>query len=531
MVPARPRIAAWVLAGLLLTACTSEPVPTPTTPAPLPADTERDIRAEPRDRLRDGGLLRFPIQALPTQWNPRHPDADADTHRVLAALTPAHFTLDAAGRATPNPDFITDVDVQHGDATVVTLTLHERAAWGDATPLTAADWVATWQAASGRVPGVAHADADGWDRVADVRAGATPGTVVVTYAGIDPDWAEPLVAGPLRATTQADAASFSWASYDDARHAAPFMVTHVDAVQGLVTLERNPLWWGDRPKLETITFRTVPDEAVAAAFQHNELDVWETGTSADRLEQSRAAADTSIRSAPGTSGRALVLSGEGTLADPALRQALLLAIDPVEVGVAGLPAGTAEPRAWANTLLLPTQPGYTDQGRATGMTTDPTRAADLLTEAGWVLDDGVRTRDGQPLTVTFHVDPADPRTGTEFDALADQVAAVGITLEPATEGADLTAVSTVVDAFPLAHLPRAATDAPGAAELVARVRTETDAVRRADQAAQLARLLWQEVQVIPLYQEPHFAAVRSDLANLGSPGFGTTSWEDVGWTS
>jgi peptide/nickel transport system substrate-binding protein len=60
---------------------------------------------------------------------------------------------------------------------------------------------------------------------------------------------------------------------------------------------------------------------------------------------------------------------------------------------------------------------------------------------------------------------------------------------------------------------------------------ELDPVRRADQASQLARLLWQEVITVPLYQEPEFVAVRSGLANLGAHSYATTDWEDVGWTS
>ena len=183
---------------------------------------------------------------------------------------------------------------------------------------------------TGQVEGVAPVGPLGWDRVTDVRAGASAYEVVVTYAGVDPDWAQPLVPGPLRASTVASADAFAWASHRDAHYAAPFLVAHVDQAQGLVTLERNPLWWGDRPKLDTIMFRTVQAEAVAAAFQHNELDVWETGTSVDRLQQSRAAADTTLRTAPGTHGRSLLVSRAGLLADAALRRAVLMAIDRAE---------------------------------------------------------------------------------------------------------------------------------------------------------------------------------------------------------
>lgn len=531
----RPRSRAryGALALLFLIGCTgAQPLPDPSTPTAVAADAEADTNPQPRERLRDGGLLRFPLAELPTQWNPRHPDsAGHDALRVLAPLTPTHFVLDAAGRPSPNPDFITHTAVGHGERTVVTLTLHRSAVWGDGSPVTAEDWVATWRAASGGVDGVVVADPGGWQRVAEVAQGATPHDVTLTYTGIDPDWAEPLVAGPLRGSAIGSAEAFSWGAYVDSHYASPFVVTHVDEPQGLVTLERNPRWWGDPAKLDTIMFRTVQAEAVAAAFQHNELDVWETGTSVDRQQQSRAAADTTLRSAPGTSGRSLRVSTDGPLADPALRRAVLQALDRAEVGTTDLADLRTPPRAWSNTLLLPTQPGYADQARATGLGTDPTQAAADLDAAGWVLEGGVRVRDGQSLDLTFRTPAGDVLATSEYRVVAAQLARVGVRLRAVSDAADLTPVGIQVSAFPLARLPQEAASTPDAADLAARVAVEVDPVRRSDQASQLARLLWQEVVEIPLYQEPQFVAVRNGLANLGAQGFSTVEWEDVGWTS
>ena len=89
--------------------------------------------------------------------------------------------------------------------------------------------------------------------------------------------------------------------------------------------------------------------------------MWETGTSVDRLQQSRAAADTTLRTAPGTHGRSLLVSRAGLLADAALRRAVLMAIDRAEVGASDLADLHDPPRTWSSNLLLPTQPGYVDQ--------------------------------------------------------------------------------------------------------------------------------------------------------------------------
>ncbi|QIK71629.1 hypothetical protein G7070_04275 [Propioniciclava coleopterorum] len=450
---------------------------------------------------------------------------------MLAPLTPAHFSLDAAGRARPNPDFVTSFEVESTPATRVTLHLNPLSRWGDGARVTAADWVATWRAATGQVAGLELVDLPGWQRVADVSAGETPTDVVLTYHGPDPDWAEPLVSGPLRGDGIGDAAAADWDAYDPAHYAAPFTVAHVDPVQGLITLEPSPTWWGDAAKLEQVMFRTVQPEAVAAAFQHNELDVWTIGTSEDRLQQSKAAADTVLRTAPGRKGRSLRLTTEGTLADVKVRQAVVQALDRGALGATELDVTPGTVTPWSNSLLLPTQPGYVDEARATGLSHDAAQAATTLEEAGWRKDpDGHRSKEGRPLALTYGVTETDALAGTEFTALSAQLAAVGISLSAVPGTGDLTPTTITVGAFPLAQLPASA-NRPELAELVTKVRTEQDGVRRADQAGQLARALWQDATEVTLFQLPQQVAVRNGLANYGAPAFSTTDWEDVGWAT
>jgi peptide/nickel transport system substrate-binding protein len=59
--------------------------------------------------------------------------------------------------------------------------------------------------------------------------------------------------------------------------------------------------------------------------------------------------------------------------------------------------------------------------------------------------------------------------------------------------------------------------------------TETDGSLRIDQANEAAEKIWTAVHTLPLYQLPALVAVKSNLANYGSFGFGTPKWEDVGY--
>lgn len=522
------RAAAVVAFAALVAGCTQPAPPRPTTPPSVAASAPADENSARRERLADGGILRLPLTALPTAWNPhvaagRTPDAAA----IRGPLSAPAFWFDAAGRPSANPDYLTGVDVSHNGRTVATLHLNERAVWSDGSPITAADWIATFKALT--QPGFQAADAAGWSGVAEVAAGASDHEVVVTYTSVQPDWVQPLAAGAARAASVADPATFNagWPSYQQGWFSGPFVVAHVDATQGVVTLDRNPLWWGDAPKLTHITFRTIQPEAVTAAFGHNEFDLLSVGTDADKLQRLRGIADTSIRTAPGTSGRIITFDTRGVLADPALRVALVRALDRGRLAATDIGALVDKPLVWGSHLELTNQPGYVDQAIATGLGFDQAAASDALTKAGWTLVDGRRVKDGRALALTMAVPADDPWARGEFAAASATLAEVGITLAAASGTADLTASTVTFGRFPLAAVAARADAALG--DLPARIASETDAVRRADLAAQLDRQLWLSATAVPVFQVPQVVATRSGLANLGASGFGSVHWQDVGF--
>ncbi len=522
------RVAVLVTLAALVAGC-SPPVPQPGPTTPVVAATApTDDNAAGRERVADGGILRLPLTALPAAWNPwtpagRTPDATA----VRGPLSAPAFWFDAAGRPSPNPDYLAHVDVRHEGHTVVTLRLHARAVWADGTPITAADWVATFRALTN--PAYRVADDSGWSGVSDVAAGASDHEVVVTYATVQPDWAQPLAAGAARAASVADAATFNagWPAYRRGWFSGPFVVAHIDATQGVVTLDPNPQWWGEQPKLAHVTFRTIQPEAATAAFGHNEFDALAVGTDADRLQRLRGVADTAIRTAPGTTGRLIRLDTHGRLSDPALRLALVRALDRGKLAAADVGGLVDQPLVWGSHLELTNQPGYVDQALATGVGYDRAAASESLTKAGWPLVDGRRVKDDRPLELTMTTPADDPWARGEFTTASAALSEVGIALTAVASGGDLTPATVAFGRFPFAGV-RSMTDA-ALGDLPARVSTETDAVRRADLAAQLDRHLWLSATAIPVFQVPQVVAVRAGLANVGASGFGTVRWQDVGF--
>ncbi|MDT7678711.1 MAG: peptide/nickel transport system substrate-binding protein, partial [Pseudonocardiales bacterium] len=67
-----------------------------------------DINPKPRDQVRDGGNLRWPVDALPTNFNYNQFDgADITGNNMLSALLPVLFTGTADGGIQVNPDYLT----------------------------------------------------------------------------------------------------------------------------------------------------------------------------------------------------------------------------------------------------------------------------------------------------------------------------------------------------------------------------------------------------------------------------------------
>jgi peptide/nickel transport system substrate-binding protein len=196
----------------------------------------------------------------------------------------------------------------------------------------------------------------------------------------------------------------------------------------LISVERNERYWGQRPPLNRLTFRFLPDDTTRVLS----LQAGEVGMILDvPREQSatlRAQADTRIVDAPVGRVASFFLNIHGQppfdlLANRNVRRALAMAIDrralieKVWEGNGEL-ISTIGPRAMLG-----------DYGAMVeGFAYDPQQAAHLLTQDGWITGtDGVRVRDGRPLSLTLIAWPEFDTATLEF--IQAQFAAIGIELQ------------------------------------------------------------------------------------------------------
>src|SRR5690606_25219170 len=162
------------------------------------------------------------------------------------------------------------------------------------------------------------------------------------------------------------------------------------------TLFRSQLWQSQgEAHLDRVEFRIVPESGVrVGSLQSGEVDA--IGNIAKQDEALLAAAGVQLlgRANPGVPFGITFNQATPLGADPAVREALSLAIDRAEI-VATVYTSQTKP---ATSALASTTPGYADQSAL--LAHDPARAQAVLDAAGWLPGpDGIRVKDGAPLSV------------------------------------------------------------------------------------------------------------------------------------
>ncbi|MCL2091375.1 MAG: ABC transporter family substrate-binding protein [Micrococcales bacterium] len=547
------------LTGLVASGCLpSDGSGTPSSAAgPLP--TTGWVAAD-RDQLADGGTLRLAVDALPPTYQLGSVDSrDSDDALVADLFLPAFVTLTADGGWTPDPDYAADVRLLSTDPQVVEVQINPAAVWSDGTPVTVADFAANWQALNGSDPDYAVTSTAVWQDVESVTAGTDERDVLIRFAQPNADWPVALMSlYPAWAVDTPERFAEAWRTGPFAADGTtyvsggPFVVTSIDSRAGIVALGRNPAWWGQTPKLDTVVFTAVTRTSQGQAFANREIDVVNLNSDADTYRTAQARSDASVLRSQGAVARQITLNAQApALSDVRVRRAFALSLDR-EVLAQAVLSGVDSPVLVQDSLLFaPGQPGYVDHMSPLldgGVGT----ARQLLTAAGYDTTGDQATRDGQALTVRFVI-PADvPASSAVAQLVAQQAARAGITVtidavpyekffeHLENRDFDLTYLGQVGQAFPVASSEplfypadspmnlSGITDA-ALGDLWRTANAELDPDTRTDLANQIDRRLVALVTVIPLFSEPDAWGVTSTLRNYGPAQFQSVRWQDVGF--
>ncbi|MBF6453486.1 ABC transporter family substrate-binding protein [Nocardia cyriacigeorgica] len=542
-----------VATGLVLSGCSSSDDPAPGAEVAA-LGTSNDINPRDVSELRDGGNLRLALSSFPEQWNALHIDSDGEVSAVERPLMPRAFHTSASGELSVNTDYFTSVELTDTDPQRVVYTINPEAVWSDGTPITWEDMRSQAAALSGENPEYLIKMTFGFDRVEKVERGVDDRQAIITFKEHYADW-QGQFAGEaflLPASVTSTPEAFNKSQLDGlGLSAGPFIIQSVDKAQGRVVLGRNPKWWGETPKLDTITFTVLASEAVIPALQNNEIDAVGIA-SIDDMRTAQSTPGVQIRRAPGNSWSHLTFNGApgSILEDPRVRVAISKAIDRKGIAVAMQNGLVANPQPLNSHVYVQGQVGYQDNS----LPFDPEAAARELDELGWKLNGEFREKDGRRLTIRDVMYNA--QSWVQIAQIIQQnLAQIGVELiidtrpgqglftdvfQPGNFDAGQWVWSS--DVFALKNLPQVyrydpndlqgnygRIGSPEINDLIDKALAELDPQKAIQIANEIDRKLFEIGFSLPLVQSAGNVAVRADLANYGAPGLASYDYTKIGF--
>lgn len=533
--------------------------------ASLPAD---DLNPADRDDLQDGGDFIWALSEYEEQHNMHHVQGNkGDVRRVMAAVMPSPMRFDAEGGFAANENYVLEYEVSD-DGLETDFVLNPDAVWSDGEPITWEDYDALATTLKGeRGSEFEIISSTGYERIDEIVEGEDEYSFTIKWDEPFGDW--PTLFSPLYPKEYMEDEELFLEGYDKdiPVTAGPFGDVEFDDVASRITVHKNEDWWGDEAKLDRIIFAGLDTNAQSGAFANGEVDAFYLGYDAAGYERVKDMEGDGayFTRAVNHGHRFTALNGSSPrLEDKRVRQAVALAMDRDTMAEVALGAVDWPITGEVNRLLRSSQNGYQDNSGDLGER-DLDRAAELLDEAGWTLEEGEEFRtneDGDSLTLAYVASEGMDLAVDEGEMTQQMLAEVGIEVDVqqvpsnalfsdyVTPGNYEMATFVYTGTSPFtsdakgnygmpvdeegenwgANVSRYSV--PEVDELFDQMAEETDPDEYARIANEIDALLWEEVLTIPLFERPGFWVMKDNLHNFGEFGLAADFvYEDIGWAA
>ena len=548
-------IAVVAATGLMLGGCTSDKKNVDYGPAAtVEIKPNGDYNPLERDQIKDGGELTLPILEVPEQSNSLHGNAIVDGTTLWRWYNPQMTLADGDGTWHPNPAYLTNVNAEEVDGkTVVTYDINPDAVFNDDTPIDWRVFETMWKFNNAENPDVVANSTDGYDQIESVTAGESDKQAVVTYKQAYPWW-QALFDRVLHPSV-ADAQTFN-EGYLKNPHpewgAGPYKVDQFDYNSGTVSFVPNEKWWGEKPKLDKVTYRQMESQATINAYQAGEVDAVEI-TNKDHLAVAKTVKDTTLRGTLRPSNYLVTLNAKTpTLEDVKVREAVFTGMDRetlAQVRFNGMDYTENLPGSFA---LFQNQKGYQDNFGGL-VTYDQDKAKQLLDEAGWTEgSDGIREKDGKKLTLRYVTFGDSQLVKSTAAAMQKMMKDIGVDLQVAERPSSdfsqviaerefdvLTSGFTSYDPYGVAYfkqvyasdseLNKSGTGTPEMDKKIAELQQLPTQEEQIERANELEKEALQQYGIMPYVNGPQLYAAKDGLANYGSYAFALVPKENIGW--
>ena len=521
---------------------------------PMPSVSGVYNNPKSRDQLKDNGSLTLSIRELGPDWNTWSVNGNTDYMNTLwTYYMPVLWIFNVDGsKVAPNKNYITDYNVKtvNGKQTI-TLNFNPKAKWNDGTAI---DWTAVeaaWKVQSGKDQNYTPASTTGWDQVESVKQGTSSKQAVVTMkTPYYPAYSFLGVYHPKAANVNAYTKGWSNDPHDKDWGAGPYVVKSLTDSQ--VVFTANPKWWGNKPKMTTVTLKKLESQAEINAFKNGEIAAV-SANSKNSLANVRSVKNATIRRGYSASTAVYEINTKrGFMKDLAVRKAFSQAFDRQQIQKIVFSGIDWSEKAPGSLLLTPSTAGYEDNmPKDSGY--NVANAKKTLEKAGYKMgSDGYYAKNGKTLTITYTDFSDSSVTKASALALQKMAKAAGIKLNiDIKASADF---STTVNngSWEIIGLRWSSSDATGynsGAQIYGST-SESNYSRvgskeidegfskvptLSDNKEQLKLFNSTEKKALALYgtfpyfNGPVMGAYAKGLANVGPAGFATVLKENVGW--
>ena len=516
----------------------------------------RQINEVPVATLKQGGVFRFVQVDICPNFNTSAIEGNLlNCSQVMGTMLPSYIYFDQNAVIQIDKNYALDIKASRvGGKQTVTYLLNPKAKWSDGKTIGLADFVGMWNVQKKAGQGFNITSSAGYEKIESVKKGKTANEIVVTFSETYPDW-QPLFSAlkPASLTASPDAFNTSWKAAPLIT-AGPFKFKALDKVTRTITVERDSKWWGDKPVLDTIIFKALPQAAQIDALLNGEIDYMDVGNDTNALKRARDNSKISVRVAKAPTHEHFTFGPVTAVTqDVAVRQAIMLSIDRYQIATAI--QGIVDPKVKPNNNHVFLDGTACNQDNTGNLgKRDLTAAAKLLDGAGWAKgSDGIRAKGGTRLSVKL-IYPSGNDNRRDTVLLASAMAKeAGIELVPTLiPSADYFGKYVLVSNFELAIFAWVGTNFPiasspnlyknGGAQnfgrissaeidtLFAKANNILDPKKRCELANQADKEVYKLVHSITLFQRNNVVGVPKNVANFGAFGFTSLDWTKVGFT-
>jgi glutathione transport system substrate-binding protein len=513
-----------------------------------------DINAMPVDQLKDGGDLKWPVDQLPDNWNYNQVDGTvADGAYMDGAILPYLFTQNADSTVALNKDYLTSAEVVSTDPQVIEYKINPKAKWSNGRQFSWEDFAAYAKVLSGKDPSYLVSGTTGYEDIAKVERGTDDQDVKVTFGKKFAEW-KALFSPFYPKELNADANTFNkaWAAKPEIT-AGPFKIKSIDQTAKTAVVERDPSWWGEKPKLDTVTYKVVDRAAQPDAFANGQIDFYNINNDINTYKRAQSDPNVAIRQSNNPDYTHVTFNGAAgsILADKDLRLAIMKGIDTVGISKAILGQMQKDTTPIGNHLYLKGSKDYQDNSGPYKFNADAAKAD--LDKLGWKQSGDLRAKDGKQLKLRLVIPSSTPISQQTGQIMQSELKAIGVGLDiqavPSTEffknyvnvgNFDLTLFRWLSNSFPIGGSkgiyyldPKNVNQNYGHIgddklnQLLDTAAQELDDTKRAADINEADKEIWAVGHQLPIFQSPGAFATRKTLGNFGSPGYANTPYDYV----